>query len=65
MSEDRVESPAAVAPAVEEPKKPAPVKKVEPPKQKAHGFDLDDETVHQKYFIPPAGYKKPNFPTPQ
>jgi hypothetical protein len=33
------------------------------PKKKAHNFDLDDETVHQKYFIPPAGYEKPKFPS--
>ena len=61
MSEVQVETPQVESPAVE--KKPAPVKKAAP--KKNHTFDLDDETVHQQYFIPPAGYKKPKFPTPQ
>jgi len=61
MSEVQVEAPQVESPAAE--KKPAPAKKPAP--KKNHTFDLDDETVHQKYFIPPAGYRKPQFPTPQ
>lgn len=62
MSEEKVPAPVEVEqPAVvEEPKKPAPAKKTA---KKAHNFDLDDDTVHREYFIPPPGYKKPNFPS--
>lgn len=63
MSEEQVEAPVEVeAPTpVEEPKK-VPAKKAAP-KAKSHNFDLPDEEVHRRYFIPPAGYVKPKFPS--
>lgn len=49
-----VESPAAAP--VEAPQ-PAPTP------QAVKGDDPNE--IHRKYHIPPAGYKKPQFPTPQ
>lgn len=71
MSDDQVEAPAAVveapaevpAPVEEEPKK-APVKKPAPKKKTAGGWDdLDEDTIHRLYHVPPAGYQKPKFPS--
>lgn len=64
MSEDKVEdskSPAETPAA--DVKKPAAKKPAPAPAKKSHNFDLDDETVHRQYFIPPPGYVKPKFPS--
>lgn len=70
MSDDQVEAPTTVVEApvaeaaapVEEPKK-VPVKKPAPKKNSGGWGDLDADTVHRLYHVPPAGYQKPKFPS--
>ena len=62
------EAPAKKAPAKRSAPKPAPkveeVKEVGPEMSEIFP-DLDAETVHRQYFIPPTGHKPPQFPTKQ
>lgn len=54
-AEAPVEAPAVEAPA------PAPAA---PKASKGQGgFVGDPDEIHRKYFIPPAGYTKPKFPS--
>lgn len=62
------EAPAAapVEQTVEEASAPAPQPAAPQPKPKAAGqggWEGTPDEIHRKYFVPPAGYQKPKFPT--
>lgn len=54
--EAAVEAPAPV----EAPAEPKPAPK---PKTGQGGFEGDPDDIHRLYFVPPAGYQKPKFPS--
>lgn len=57
--EETVVEPVQVAPAPEPTPAPPPPAKSKP----RPVFDGDPDEIHRKYFIPPAGYQKPKFPS--
>lgn len=63
--EAAAEAPAAEVPVVEAPvePKPAPAPAPKPAQAAQGGFVGDPDEIHRKYFIPPAGYQKPKFPS--
>lgn len=64
-----VEAPVVDAPVeapveAPEPVKAAPAKKHAPkPANAQGGFEGDPDDIHRLYFVPPAGYQKPKFPS--
>lgn len=61
--EAAAEAPAAEAPVVEAPIEPKPAPAPKPAQVSQGGFVGDPDEIHRQYFIPPAGYQKPKFPS--